>query len=52
MSPELYDVCVTYPVKEITQERHFYICRRQDQYLNGYVRDFIRILKPDYDAKS
>ncbi|MGO4972644.1 LysR family transcriptional regulator [[Clostridium] aminophilum] len=51
MSPELYDVCVTYPVKEITQERHFYICRRQDQYLNSYVRDFIRILKPDYDAK-
>ena len=48
INPELYDSCSVYPVREINQERHFYICRPKEHPLTLYEEDFIRIFRPDF----
>ena len=47
INPELYDSCSIYPVREINQERHFYICRPKGYPLTLFEEDFIRIFRPD-----
>ena len=47
INPELYESCSVYPVREITNERHFYICRSRERRLRLFEEDFIRIFRPD-----
>jgi len=48
INPELYESCSVYPVREINQERHFYICRPKEHPLTLFEQDFIRIFRPDF----
>ena len=48
ISPEIKRTCVVYPLIDVEQGRHFYVCHRKDQYLTHYMVELIRLLKPDF----
>ena len=39
---------MVYPLIDVEQGRHFYVCHRKDQYLTHYMVELIRLLKPDF----
>lgn len=47
MSPELLPGCAVYPIKDLVNNRSFYVCHRKDLYLTKYMNDFIKILSDE-----